>query len=318
MGAFFRGLGRFIWRFMVIFSFIVNIILVGVLLFLLLNIFPILKDVANPLVSGLHSSFVALSEADIDWTIPVRDTVPVQFTVPLETETVVILTAPVPLTASAQITLNNSTVTTPVSLTLPVGLRLPVRLDLDVPIDQTLPVSLDVRAVIPLDQTQLADVASNLRLLFEPLAFALNNAPGDWVQASQMLSDWANGNPPNLITQTTPYSENPWPGFSRTAGENYGFTYENQRLNSPEEGPVRDTGTVMTGGIQWLDAQLPDRSYLYTDGCNPEKFNQGAPECIEAQAAREAGGDSAEGAESEVSPTPVPFPTSTPIPPRSP
>ncbi|MBZ0295855.1 MAG: hypothetical protein K8L99_25070 [Anaerolineae bacterium] len=323
MRSFFGGLGKFIWRFMIIFSFIVNIILVGVLAFLLINIFTITNDVANPLISGLHSSFVALSEADIDWTIPVRDTIDVNFTVPLNTDTVVVLTEPVPLTASAQITLNNSTVTTPVSLTLPVGLRLPVHLNLDVPIDETLPVSLDVRAVIPLEQTQLADVAGNLRLLFEPLSRALNNLPQNWGEASAMVSDWANGNPPNLITDPNDYTEQPWPGFSRTAGENYAFSYENQRLNQVNVGPVQDTGMVLEGGIQWLDAQLPDRAYLYADGCDPEAFNENAPECGTARNMQSEMESAAPQSETELTTPVIPessntpsFPTSTPIPPH--
>ena len=41
---------------------------------------------------------------------------------------------------------------------LPQGLVLPVHLDLDVPVrEPALPVSLDVRAIIPLKETQLAD-----------------------------------------------------------------------------------------------------------------------------------------------------------------
>src|SRR5690606_25618465 len=139
------------------------------LLALGLFIFEIKNNIADPLIGGLHGSFVGLDQATIDWTIPVRDTIPVRMTVPLETETTVVLVEPVPLSASATINLNGSNVTTPVSLSLPVGLRLPVRLDLDVPIDEELDVALDVRAVIPLGQTQLHDVADNLRLLFEPL-----------------------------------------------------------------------------------------------------------------------------------------------------
>jgi hypothetical protein len=285
MRAFFRGLRIFIWRFMVIFSFIVNIILVGVVVVLLLNLFVITRDIANPLVSGLHSSFIGLEKAQIDWTIPVRDTVPVQFTVPLQTETVVVLTAPVPLSATAQIVLNNSTVTTPVSLTLPVGLQLPVRLDLQVPIDHTLPIALDVRAVIPLEDTQLADVAGNLRLLFEPLAFSLNNLPVDWGGAIQLAADVLSGKEVNLITDPTAYSASPWPGYSRTAGETYAFDFENQRLNQVGIGPVQPTGIVMEGGIQWLDMQLPDRAYLYLEGCDPRAFNAQAAECSTAQAA---------------------------------
>ena len=61
-----------------IFSFIVNIILVCVLLVLGLLIFQIKNNIADPLVGGLHGSFVGLDEATIDWTIPVRDTIPVK------------------------------------------------------------------------------------------------------------------------------------------------------------------------------------------------------------------------------------------------
>ncbi|HRF93941.1 MAG TPA: hypothetical protein PLZ51_02040, partial [Aggregatilineales bacterium] len=70
-----RAIGLFIWRFMVIFSFIVNIILVLVLVVAGLFIFHIKAQVAQPLVAGLHSSFVGLDNATIDWTIPVRDTI---------------------------------------------------------------------------------------------------------------------------------------------------------------------------------------------------------------------------------------------------
>ena len=122
MRTFFSRFGRFIWRAMIIFSFLVNIILVVVLLGLGLLIFDIKNNIADPLVGGLHGSFVGLDQATIDWTIPVRDTIPVQLTVPLNTDTTVVLTRPVPISANATIVLNGSSVSTPVSLTLPVGL----------------------------------------------------------------------------------------------------------------------------------------------------------------------------------------------------
>ena len=52
IGKFFGALGRFLWRFMVVFSFIVNIILVGVILILGVLIFNIKNDVADPLLEG--------------------------------------------------------------------------------------------------------------------------------------------------------------------------------------------------------------------------------------------------------------------------
>jgi hypothetical protein len=270
MRTFFSRFGKLIWRFMVIFSFIVNIILLLVLLALGLLIFDIKNNIADPLVGGLHGSFVGLDQATIDWTIPVRDTIPVVLTVPLETDTVVTLTNEVPLEASALINLNGSQVRTPVSLTLPVGLQLPVHLDLDVPIDEELDVALDVRAVIPLQQTQLHDVATNLRLLFEPLAVSLSNLPGDFAEAGAFASQIVSGTAPNLLQPTDAFD--PWPGFSRTAGLNY------ELFGEAVPGPNRpvETGIVQRGGIPLLDEMT-----------RPEVYDQGGPAAINEEATGE-------------------------------
>lgn len=267
MRTFFSRLGKLLWRFMVIFSFVVNIILLVVLLVLGLLIFDIKNNIADPLVGGLHGSFVGLDQATIDWTIPVRDRIPVQLTVPLETDTTVVLTSAVPLSATALINLNGSPVRTPVELTLPVGLSLPVHLDLDVPIDEELDISLDVRAVIPLEQTQLHDVADNLRLLFEPLAVALDNLPGDFNEAGTFASQVMAGTAPNLLVPDSDFE--PWPGFSRTAGLNYMFFAES--VPGPNR-PV-ETGIVQRGGIPVLDEQT-----------RPDVYAGGGPESVNAQA----------------------------------
>jgi hypothetical protein len=263
MRTFLGRFGRFIWRAMIIFSFVVNMILVVVLLAVGLLIFEIKNNIATPLIGGLHGSFVGLDQATIDWTIPVRDRIPVKMTVPLETETTVVLTSAVPLSANAIINLNGSSVSTPVSLTLPVGLRLPVRLDLDVPIDEELDVSLDVRAVIPLGQTQLHDVADNLRLLFEPLAVALDNLPNDFLEASGFVGQVVTGQVPNLLEPGPDFD--PWPGFSKTAGLNYDLFYEVvPGANRPVE-----TGIVQRGGIPLMDAQM-----------RPEVYENGGPQAV--------------------------------------
>ncbi|MEQ8673056.1 MAG: hypothetical protein RLP44_30205 [Aggregatilineales bacterium] len=263
-----RAIGKFFWRFMVIFSFIVNIILVIVLLAAGLLIFDIKNNVAQPLVTGLHSSFVGLDQATIDWTIPVRDVVPVNLDIPLQTNTVVTLTDAVPLTVQANIvapglTVSNATVT----LSLPQGLQLPVALDLNVEVRDTLPVSLDVRAVIPLEETQLHDVATNLRLLFEPFGRGLHNLPSGWGEVPDFVSDVVSGDV-NLLNEND-YSRTPWTGFSRTAGLNYNLANEDIPLaNIPLE-----TGLVMQGGIPGLDEQI-----------RPDVYDQGGPEAVNAQA----------------------------------
>lgn len=265
-----KAVGTVVKNFMILFSFIVSLILVIVLVALLLLIFDLKNNIATPLVGGLHSSFVGLDEATIDWTIPVRDTIPVVLTVPLETDTTVVLTESVPLAVSATITLpgvgqlNNAQV----FLQLPAGLELPVHLDLEVPINEELDVSLDVRAVIPLSETQLHDPINNLRLLFEPLVRALGNLPGDFNEAGQFVSDILGGNLPNLLADTD-YSRDPWIGFSRTAGVGYTLGDEPRpMLNEPV-----NTGVVQPGGIPALDEQL--RPDIYADG-GPAEVNRRA------------------------------------------
>lgn len=266
-----RTIGKFIWRFMIIFSFIVNIVLVVVVIALAALLFDIKNNVVTPLVAGLHSSFVGLDQATIDWTIPVRDSIPISFDLPLEQSTVVTLTDDVPLTVFASISappLQLSSAT--VFLTLPAGTQLPVALDLDVPVATDVDVNLDVRAVIPLEQTQLHDPLENLRLIFEPITRALYNLPNDYSGAGQLVGDIFSGQQVNLLAENT-YSQNPWPGYSRTAGVGYDLSGE----VIPAENLPRTTGIVPQGGIPALDEQL--RPDIYAAG-GPEAINDAAIE----------------------------------------
>ncbi len=277
-----KTIGKYFWRFMIVFSFIVNIILVVVLLVLGLTIFDIKKNIAQPLIEGLHSSFVGLNDATIDWTIPVQDTIHVdranaqlETNIPINVgETIVTLTQPVPLNVAANINLpgvgNLSNAS--VSLTLPAGTRLPVSLAFDLPVQQDVTVSLDVpvdlkvRAVIPLDQTQIHDPVENLRLLFEPLVRALGNLPDDFGQVGPFVGQILSGNAPNLLADT-PYSQNPWPGYSTTAGTNYPLS----NAEIPANNLTSTTGILPIGGIPLLDAGV--RPDLYQDGNTPASLN---------------------------------------------
>lgn len=276
-----KTIGRYFWRFMIIFSFIVNIILVVVLLVLGLTIFDIKKNIAQPLLEGLHSSFVGLNDATIDWTIPVQDLIHVdranaqlETSIPINVgETVVVLTQPVPLTVGANITAPGLSVSNAsVNLTLPAGTRLPVSLAFDLPVQQDVTVSLDVpvdlkvRAVIPLNQTQIHDPVENLRLLFEPIVRALGNLPGDFGQVGPFVSQVLSGNPPNLLAET-PYSQKPWPGYSTTAGTNYALS----NAEIPAGNLTSSTGIVPIGGIPALDAGI--RPDLYQNGSTPASLN---------------------------------------------
>jgi hypothetical protein len=289
---FLRGLGRFFWRFMIIFSFIVNLILVVVLVGALLFIFEIKKSIADPLIGGLHSTAVGLENATIDWTIPVRDTIPVNLDVKLDTDTVVVLTSPVPLQVNATIDLpgiNAYGVAANVNLTLPAGLVLPVHLNLDVPVrEPALPVSLDVRAIIPLRETQLADPIRELALLFEPLAIGLHNLPNDFNETFTAFGELWRGEKKmedfNLLStdgtggiNDEPYQ--PWPGYSRTAGVNY--TLFNQPV--PQANQPIYTGIVPPGGIPFLDSMLAARRSLYENNTTPQQVNEQAMTNLNAQ-----------------------------------
>jgi hypothetical protein len=277
-----RTIGTLLWRFMVIFSFIVNIVLVIVLLLAGLFIFEIKNQVADPLIGGLHSTAAGLGDATIDWVIPVRDTIPVVLDIPLQTDTTVVLTSDVPLTVTALIDLPPilgavmNDVPATVQLTLPQGLVLPVALDLNVPVNQDLDISLDVRAVIPLRETQLIDPINQLGLLFEPLSIGLWNLPDDFSEAGDFAGQILGGDKSleALLLSTdgsgfNPDPYDPWTGYSRTAGLNYPLFTETYPLDAQ----AVDTGIVVNGGIPALDALLPERQAIYASDGNPQTAN---------------------------------------------
>lgn len=284
-----RRMRRSIWRFLVIASILFNFVLLILVLALGILIFDIKQNIAQPLVEGLHSSFVGLDRATIDWTIPVRDDLPVSLTVPINAgtitssvapppgqpviagETLVRLTRPVPISIpnafiqSNDLTLRNARV----DITLPAGTVLPVALDMEVGLETTIPVSLDVRAVIPLSQTQLHDPFQNLRLLFEPFARGLQALPNDFPGAIRYAGDVVTGNNENLLYIETDYVLRPWPGFSRTAGLNYDL-YD---VAFPDGNVPVQTGIVPVGGIPGLDSQLRPEVY---DAGGPANINEAA------------------------------------------
>lgn len=295
-----RALGKFIWRFMVIFSFIVNFVLIVVLAVAGLFIFQIKAQVADPLIGGLHSTAAGLGESTIDWVIPVRDTLGIDLEVPINAntiisqvteiggvpvaqtipgETVVVLTRDVPIAITGanidagNLQLSNATV----NITLPAGTELPVALNLAVGLSTDIPVELDVRAVIPLSETQLNDPIQQLGLLFEPLAIGLHNLPNDFSQAGAFAANLLAGDQPLdqllLSTDGTGFNAeayDPWRGFSQTAG----VGYENLMSQSyPLALRPIETGIVVPGGIPALDALLPDRAVYYQNGQTPATVN---------------------------------------------
>lgn len=179
----------------IVFSFIVNLILVVVLLVVGLPLVCQLKGgLLEPILTDLDAAFVSLGEATIDTTVPISESVPIRFILPLDEslpidfdlsidqDTTVVLNQAVPLYAPATFRLpgGGGSINGSVSLSLPPGMALPVRLSMVVPVSQTVPVQLDVpvdRDVpiqlsapvqIELGEAGLGPVVAGLRASLEP------------------------------------------------------------------------------------------------------------------------------------------------------
>jgi len=171
-------------NFAIIFSFIVNFILVLVLLLSPAPIFMAKSQIAEPLLNDLDAAFVALGETIIRSTVKVDHMLPVQFDLPLKQNSVVVLTQPVPLQATTTFMLpgGGGAINGTVSLYLPTGMELPVALDLMVPVSATIPVLIDVPVEIPLDEAGMGPAIQQLRDVVGPLnAFmqTLPDSPGE-------------------------------------------------------------------------------------------------------------------------------------------
>jgi hypothetical protein len=183
--------GRF-WKFAIIFSFVLNAILVLVLLVLGLMIFQIKNSLAQPIIGGLHSNFIQMDEASIVTTIPVNDiitvsdTIPVVFDLPLNQQTTVTL---VEATVIPNTTVYLNGVPIRTDIILPQGTPLNINLNLTVPVSQTIPVvlkvpvALQVPVNIPLSQTDLHTPFTNLAAIVAPYNEMLANLPSSWGQA---------------------------------------------------------------------------------------------------------------------------------------
>ena len=183
-------MGKFFWQnkpwqafknFAIIFSFIVNIILILVLGVVAILLFPFLSNMVTPLVGGLDQSFAEMNDASIVQVIEVDDTMPISFDQPLNQNIDVVLTAPVNLNVPATFTLpaGGGVINGNVDITLPQGQVLPVNIAMAVPVSQTIPVVLNVPVDIPLNDTDLATPFARLVELFGPLTNFLEGLPAD-------------------------------------------------------------------------------------------------------------------------------------------
>jgi hypothetical protein len=174
-----------LWKAMVLTSFLINLILIAVIIylvgFMLQNrkyIGTTTQNVAGN-VQELQDVVVQLQEAHIKTTIPLDQPLPVHLNVPIDTTTTVTTTAPVPLNVPADIDMGPFGQLHPnVSLSLPPGTSLNIALKLNVPLDTTIPVKLSVPVDIPMKETALAPQFQRLGAVLNRLLSSLGPAIG--------------------------------------------------------------------------------------------------------------------------------------------
>lgn len=178
----------------IVFSFIVNLILVLVLLLAPEPVFMAKSQVAEPLLLDLDSAFAALGETRIKSTVYITDTMPVVFDLPLAQNTNVVLVEAVPLQAPATFVLpgGGGAIHGTVQLALPKGMALPVALNLMVPVSTTVPVVMQVPVEIPLAEAGMAPAIEQLRAVFSPLSGAVQSLPNS---TEELLQQVVNPNP---------------------------------------------------------------------------------------------------------------------------
>ncbi len=167
-------------NFAIVFSFIVNFVLVIVLLIVGgWVIFPLKSDLAEPLLDDLKGAVDALGDATIVRVIDIDQQVPVSFTLPLNQATTVVLSQDVELVRPATFHLpgGGGAINGTVVLNLPSGLELPVVLDLNVPVDNSIPVQFPVNVSIPLRETELNQVVIKLNEIVEPIQEYVHELP---------------------------------------------------------------------------------------------------------------------------------------------
>ena len=167
----------------ILFSFLVNIVLVIVVAILVLqadSILSVKTEIAEPLLADLDQAFAALGETAIQSTLYITDTMPVVFDLSLEQNTDVILTQPVPLNVPAQFTLpgGGGTINGSVSLSLPQGQALPVSLGIGVPVSTTVPLIVRVPVTIELSEAGMGPAIEQLRAVFRPVTGFVQSLPG--------------------------------------------------------------------------------------------------------------------------------------------
>jgi hypothetical protein len=188
----------------IVFSFIVNCVLVLALIIAIGPLLQLKSGLVEPLLTDLDQAFQALGDTTIETTVDVDEPIGIRFDLPLDQpldldfalrinqETVVELTQPVPLDnlpARFNLPGGGGVINGTVSLDLPARLRMPVRMDmvvpvrttipvrLTVPVSQTVPIQMAIPVRIQLGEAGLSPAVQRLRDVFTPVRVLIESLP---------------------------------------------------------------------------------------------------------------------------------------------
>jgi hypothetical protein len=180
-----------IWQafknFAILFSFVVNLVLIVILLLSPEPLFMTKSQIAEPILLDLDSAFSALGDTTIRTTVQIDHMLPISFDLPLQKQTAVILNEAVPLSVPATFFLpsGGGSINGVVSLELPSGQALPVTLDFVVPVDSTIPIQFAVPVEIDLYDAGMGPAIEELRAVFQPLTKFVQDLPNSPQEALQ-------------------------------------------------------------------------------------------------------------------------------------
>ncbi|MCX7855192.1 MAG: hypothetical protein N2556_04310 [Anaerolineae bacterium] len=196
----FQRLWRAFANIAIVFSFIVNLVLVLVLILAIGPLLQLKTNLLEPLLSNLDRAFLGLGETTIHTTVPVDQSIPIQFDLPLDQplalnfelpinqDTVVVLLRDTSI-PNTTVYLNNVPVRT--TVVLPAGTPLPVRLNMvvpvqktipvqmTVPVSQTVPIKMDIPVAIQLGPSGLDPAVQRLREVFVPARTLIESLPDE-------------------------------------------------------------------------------------------------------------------------------------------
>lgn len=163
----------------IIFSFVMNFVLLMVLLLLPGPLFQANTEIAQPLLGEMDRAFAGLGSTDIISPVYIRERPLIKFDLPIRQNIAVTLTEAVPLQVPATFYLpgGGGSINGTVYLQLPVDMRLPINLRMTVPVSENVPISMTVPVTINLNEGGLEPAIIKLRDVFNPISQTLQSLP---------------------------------------------------------------------------------------------------------------------------------------------